>query len=563
MAQVVSNFKLPDYSKLFVFLCGTSDLEGVKWVSKRISPCKTADAAYEGLVEMIRKNTVSNRVEIVQWLFKWSPSKILDYLDTLTIHFSKKGWLEVLQWIFDAVFGYVESNAPMLFEYACKEGHLPLVQWLHSDRVCGENKAQLLSLDAIYDNLYDICARGHLRLAKWFMETFPSYVTNNKKVLALSGACENGHLNTAKLLLTYIGDRSMLSYAEKDIFEFVCINAYFKLAKWLYAQFTHPIRLSVEERIHIFTIICNRGHFKMAKWFYSKFTDVIQVQGESRGFSAACLNNQKEIIQWLFPLVSLGYFRPNFVSLLYISLRQKGSFTFAKKLLIDTANAKIAIGDIDGLHELFWIICYNERIETAQMLYRECEEYIDFSRMNYALFESACFEGTVQLVEMFVNLTPDIHFAVVQDVFLRLFSAQRYNTSGILKWLYQRFPQLDLDIYQNRHTIFEQVQEHNYRTTIMNWLIQIKPDLYTVTYYDDPDVPYYSMLFKIEYTDEYVYTENDSEICMICLCSTATVQTSCHHYYCETCVEKWFCKNETCPYCRQTSTSFSRIKLQA
>ena len=53
-----------------------------------------------------------------------------------------------------------------------------------------------------------------------------------------------------------------------------------------------------------------------------------------------------------------------------------------------------------------------------------------------------------------------------------------------------------------------------------------------------------------------------TELCPICIDCNISVQTSCGHVFCDSCVQKWFnTSHDTCPYCRQTITHLKEVEI--
>lgn len=56
------------------------------------------------------------------------------------------------------------------------------------------------------------------------------------------------------------------------------------------------------------------------------------------------------------------------------------------------------------------------------------------------------------------------------------------------------------------------------------------------------------------------FNSEDHKKCSICLTSDISIQTDCKHNYCFECISKWYCKNNSCPYCRKIITTTYRLK---
>ena len=72
----------------------------------------------------------------------------------------------------------------------------------------------------------------------------------------------------------------------------------------------------------------------------------------------------------------------------------------------------------------------------------------------------------------------------------------------------------------------------------------LKKELFTLLYGDSSE----KELFFQELLEKKVFVK---ETCNICFEDLKCKTTPCNHYYCISCYDKWFCKNASCPVCRQ------------
>jgi hypothetical protein len=84
--------------------------------------------------------------------------------------------------------------------------------------------------------------------------------------------------------------------------------------------------------------------------------------------------------------------------------------------------------------------------------------------------------------------------------------------------------------------------------SVAQWLQSLLPELYVLVIKNN-QIMYYNVikrLKKIVKADESViYTE-----CSICQELQSDCSTACKHQFCYTCINEWFQKNSSCPYCR-------------
>jgi len=50
--------------------------------------------------------------------------------------------------------------------------------------------------------------------------------------------------------------------------------------------------------------------------------------------------------------------------------------------------------------------------------------------------------------------------------------------------------------------------------------------------------------------------------CFICDDNISNIQTSCNHFYCESCITSWLEKSNNCPYCREAISIDNLFKIE-
>jgi uncharacterized protein len=122
------------------------------------------------------------------------------------------------------------------------------------------------------------CENGHLEVAKWLLSVKPdieisdSHWYYSDEYCPLDGACENGHLEVAKWLLSVKPDIDITdNFNNENAFWYACAGGHLEIAKWLLSINT-DIKNSDDQ--NAFKIACQDGHLEVAKWLLSIKPDI-------------------------------------------------------------------------------------------------------------------------------------------------------------------------------------------------------------------------------------------------------------------------------------------------
>lgn len=129
---------------------------------------------------------------------------------------------------------------------------------------------------------FDVCARGHLRVAEWLNSKFTIPIT----VCQMEKACYGGHLDMAKWIYR-VGD---IDNNSDTILANTCFHGHLDVAKWLHSIRTKPPVVYMT----ILNDACRREHIHIIKWVISlrKF-DLMPA------FGRACCNGQLTVAKLL------------------------------------------------------------------------------------------------------------------------------------------------------------------------------------------------------------------------------------------------------------------------
>lgn len=198
---------------------------------------------------------------------------------------------------------------------------------------------------------------------------------------------------------------------------------------------------------------------------------------------------------------------------------------------------------------------------------------LEFFAMSHAdvIFESqhafrlACEFGQSHVVQWMVNEsharindTKSIHFAFRQACF--------FNSVSLAKFLLCHYPQIN--VTDNNDAAFR-VALSNRRSNVLLFLNSLLPHRYILTFDDygqinDGHIDTSNLLVPsslLPITSSIHKEDKDKVACGICLDNMEDIQSSCGHSFCKKCMIQYYVqrKQTSCPYCRQTITTFYKI----
>jgi len=170
---------------------------------------------------------------------------------------------------------------------------------------------------------------------------------------------------------------------------------------------------------------------------------------------------------------------------------------------------------------LFVDLCRLGNLEGAKQLLKE-NPNINISASNEYAFCDACQNDRLEVAKWLLEIKPDINISVCNEY--------------IFRWA-----------CENRHL------------EIAKWLQTLCPDKYYLEIINNKIINYkIKQIIKNKIKIEKEQIVN----CFICNENISNVQTSCNHFYCESCITLWLEKSSSCPYCREPINYDNLFKIE-
>ena len=129
----------------------------------------------------------------------------------------------------------------------------------------------------------------------------------------------------------------------------------------------------------------------------------------------------------------------------------------------------------------------------------------------------------------------------------------------VAQWLYEIKSTLNISA-KNEEAFCLACRNDHFK--VAQWIQSLNPIKYMIVLnLNNNKIIYYNIHINIINKSNTILHKKQIEICPICCDTVCNIQSSCNHTFCESCIQTWFDKNKTCPYCRAclTNTVFRPI----
>lgn len=334
---------------------------------------------------------------------------------------------------------------------------------------------------------------------------------------------------------------------------FACMHNKLSLAQWIYYEFSNEDVVLFEKGSMFFYIACLSGYFELAKWLYQlenpryPYPFIIESKCiDPYYFERICLSGNIDFMEWA--LGHLNSPRTQCFTPAFHAVCLQGNVTMAMRLFLYFPHLQVSTS-------LFRECCDNDHMETASWLYQ------NFYVMKLTITEcyEMCKKQCHRTLKWWVSLNENQSY-YVDGLFQHI--CDQENTSMATAFL-TLFP--DFQVTENNKYFHSVIAQNN--GIMAKWFAQQFPERYDVTlapivvrgFLTCRIVGYRIVAYRVKllYVSDEEKTTN-AEYCCVCY-EHATVRTECRHYYCESCLSRWFAFKTTCPYCRANITT--NVKL--
>lgn len=277
----------------------------------------------------------------------------------------------------------------------------------------------------------------------------------------------------------------------------------------------------------------------------------------------------------------------NLLYYLYTNYIQKNLFKSIEQIVLENSIGLFINGDISIIKhyndlifynelkpslinnkENFLLACKNGHLELCQWLYHN-KKRLNININHNEILYVAIKNGHLSICEWILE-TNKKKYKNICHIFWIFYLACLNGALNIAKYLFYNYPDIEITYKNNLifikfiyiYTNFENYEINDRYREITEWFVKLKPDLYFIEM-DNDVITKIGILKQIDIiynnTNNLNIHLNNTELCSICYEKTECV-TPCHHFFCIKCIQEWYRKNDTCPYCRNKIYVINKLK---
>lgn len=364
------NNYMPNY---FRIACGSNHLRTVQWIWKKYKIEKTC-IEKTWIETSFEEACTEGAYDVIVWLYE-TFGKILELSSDLFVSVCQSGKLKVAKWLKEKIGTISFDDIMSAFWAACDTGSTDIVNWIRTispDRDYDYN--ELIFLNSITSNLFEI--------VDMLVEIFLPDINVGGAFIT---ACEDGHLELAKLFWYLIPDSTELDIILKDSTVLACENDNKHIIEWLYQIYSkmNDIVLDVIRSCGLFYDMCFQGQMDLVKFIVGKNPKLLQYYTNEHQsiFTDICRGGSLEFAKW-----------------------------FSYECEIDTS-------DIKCMRRPFHFVCINNKIDIAEWLVKMCPE-LKYDNKN-SLFRTVCRRNHLDCAKWLYDLDQKINVRLYKDCIFR------------------------------------------------------------------------------------------------------------------------------------------------
>ena len=201
----------------------------------------------------------------------------------------------------------------------------------------------------------------------------------------------------------------------------------------------------------------------------------------------------------------------------------------------------------------FCVACENGRLDVAKILYISSKNFILNADCKIYLLHTCCEDGYYDLFVWLLFIFPDFIYELHEEEQYKLFltCCENFNFH-MAKYLFNMYPKIPINL--NNDEIFINACNQN-MVDLAKMLVYMRPQGYYL-HVTNGKIDHYEIIQSVVVNNiilEKQLLDQNIEIkeCLICYEHPSNIMTNCKHFYCFSCIEKHYEKNNVrCPYCR-------------
>ena len=273
----------------------------------------------------------------------------------------------------------------------------------------------------------------------------------------------------------------VLPYVISDGFNYAITNGHLPVVQWIHE--TEQNAIHAIQYHQGFGLACENGHIHIAKWILEVNPNVNTTIDILIAFNKSCQKNQIGVVEWLFRMNSatINHFLQNHNILVTFEMCAMRGYLRMMQWLFDK-NPNI---DVSQNHDtIFVLACTSNHLNIAQWLL-EIQPTINISAQDERALTWACHHGYLSVVQFLLDRNPQN--VSTQDEKPFRWACEKGHFE-IARLLLKHKP--TIDIHAVDHYAFRKACA-NQHGIIVQWLCDINPYLFDITYKKNGKVSYY------------------------------------------------------------------------
>jgi hypothetical protein len=221
------------------------------------------------------------------------------------------------------------------------------------------------------------------------------------------------------------------------------------------------------------------------------------------------------------------------------------------KYLVDKHMVEI---NISFVIEMYQTMCKTGYIEIILLFFHMFP--VELLIYDNCAYTNACKNNHVDILELIdktINIfKKDYIFDICDEIFIQICCR---NHIHVLQYLLANGY---IFKFQHSHYVFNFICSKNY-VEIAKIFVAKCTDTYSIEINDKNEIIKYDILQLLPMSSSTINV-NEVEQCSICHDNNSNIITECDHQFCYQCLNAWFNKHQSCPYCRNPFESCNKIE---
>lgn len=278
---------------LFTMICENYNRELFEWLTDEFKDIAINSLKPEYISEIFNHGNAKHHIQICKYLVKNYTEEINTLINNRTVFcylYNRKFYCIIEYIIAKNSNTFIIINDKINFPSVSRSRMFAVAKYIIRNTT--DDLFEHYSKEYCFGT---VCRYGHLRLAKYFVDTFPDTDIHWHNEFAFRYACKNNHIKIVKWLTKKYP--TIYVHAKREsAFRKACKTNSFAIIKWLLQNYPKINRNVRNDQA--FRRLCKNGDLRLIKWFVQKYPNIDQ-KTVVRTFQNACIKNKLRVAKYL------------------------------------------------------------------------------------------------------------------------------------------------------------------------------------------------------------------------------------------------------------------------